>query len=265
MATLQTIATVALQWAHVKLLCSRCTSIWEGTPISTGLPIPVYPPKLTIQACPAHLDAHHIIQTHILTTNVQHSPLRGPQYMRNVLNHPPPMFRLRTGPTRCLLDRLAQSIQTSQDLSKATRGKQECLLSYLTRRLQTSQDLPEVTKAMRGKQECLLSHLTQRLQTSQDLPEVMKATRGKQECLLSHLTQCLQTSQDLPEVTKATRGKQECLLSHLMQRLQTSQDLLEVTRGMQNHLWRPTAKLQSLLEMSVYPQLDLMHHPRQLA
>ena len=42
-----------------------------------------------------------------MTTNVQHSPLRGPQYIRSALNSPPPTFSFRTEPTRRLLDRLA--------------------------------------------------------------------------------------------------------------------------------------------------------------
>ena len=81
-------------------------------------------------------------------------------------------------------------------------------------------------------------------------------------CLLDRLTLFIQTSQDQ---LKVMRGKQECLPNHLMQPIQISQDLPEVMRGMKDHLWRPSATLQSLPELSIYPQLDLIPQLQQLA
>ena len=184
--TLRTIATTAPQRAHVKLLCSRRISRQEGTRIYTDLPIPICPRELTTQACPARLDAHHIIQTHIPTMNVPHSPLR------------PLIYHLQ--------------------LEWEAPNTPNCLLSPIT--------------MFHNWTEHLLDHLAQPIRTSQDLLEVI-------------------------------RGKQECRLDRLAQPIQTSQDLLEATRGKQNHLRHPTAILQSLLELTIYPQLDLKPHLQQ--
>jgi hypothetical protein len=138
MASIQrSTTTLAPRQTHAKLLCSRFTSIQEGTRIYRGLPIPVCPREPTTQAYPAHLDTRHIIQTHIPTANVRHSLLRGPPIylllrlerdVPNALNHPLPSITMShnwMGPTRCPLDRLAQPIQTFQDLPEATRSKRD--------------------------------------------------------------------------------------------------------------------------------------------